>query len=57
MSKLPTEITRENVDRVIAMLVGEYFFGQCIEAEAVLYNAKTVFKCDFKATNGGRNTI
>ena len=54
MSKLPTEITRENVDRVIAMLVGEYFNDSC---EAVLYNAKTVFKCDFKATNGGRNTI
>ena len=33
MSKLPTEITRENVDRVIAMLEGEYFFGQCIRAK------------------------
>lgn len=33
MSKLPTEITRENVDRIIAMLVGEYFFGQCIRAK------------------------
>ena len=33
MSKLPTEITRENVDRIIAMLVGDYFFGQCIRAK------------------------
>ena len=33
VSDLPNAITPENVDRIIAMLVGEYFFGQCIRAK------------------------
>ena len=33
MSFLPSQITRDNVNTIIGLLMGEYFFGQCIRAK------------------------